>query len=112
MSDDFHIFRSHDVFLALSHRRGYYAQRLEGFGSFIVSDLKRDGVEATFSLSADLIPRYPLCTKCKGSGRIEAPGTVQGQYLASEFDAIDFSKTGTKTCDACRGMGVTIAGFF
>lgn len=116
MSDSVHVFKgSHDIYVAVSYRHGYYGRHLEGFGRYILADYKKRGVDVDdveFSLSADLIPHYPLCPQCKGAGRVEASGTLAGQYLSSEFDDIDFSKTGTKTCLACRGMGVTIADFF
>ena len=84
-------------------------------GRYILEDLKGIGVDlddVEFSLSADLVPKYAACATCSGKGRVEAPGTIAGQYLSSEFDRIDFTKTGTKTCSACHGMGVVIPGFF
>jgi hypothetical protein len=113
----FHVFPSHDVFLAIPQpgTGSYYGRRLEGLGRYILEDLKGIGVDlddVEFSLSADLVPGYTLCSTCSGKGRVEAPGTVAGQYLSSEFDKIDFTKTGTQTCPICRGMGVLIPGFF
>jgi len=112
-----HVFPSHDVFLAITQtgKGSYYGRRLEGLGRYILDDLKGSGVDlddVEFSLSADLLPSYALCSRCSGKGRVDAPGTVAAQYLASEFDKIDFAKTGTQTCPICRGMGVVIPGFF
>lgn len=112
-----HVFPSHDVFLAVTQtgKGSYYGRRLEGLGKYILEDLRESGVDrddVEFSLSADLVPGYTVCSTCAGRGRVEAPGTVAAQYLSSVFDKIDFTKTGTKTCPICRGMGVVIPEFF
>ena len=113
---DFHIFESHAGFVAASNRLGFHLARgLPRFGSYLIESAKRagqDGTDIEFSFSASLARRFPLCVTCAGAGQVKAPGTVAGQYLANEFDSIDFGLVGTRTCGECKGSGVTVTDFF
>jgi hypothetical protein len=104
-----------DGFRALIDGTPVDAYTLDGFGSRIEDALRRntgDEIDVEYALSIDLKPKFPTCLVCRGTERIEIPGTVAGQTLSSVFGSIDFSKRASDTCPRCKGLGVEIPRFW